>query len=453
MPDPGLLEQNKQKQPDEIFKTQQIQDSVQLQQNHMQQDVFAQTQTQAQKTEQSTARKKRGIFNKEKKEEPYTKERKNDFLEQLRTSSKEHLRGKHSNEFKDVIKKIQEYIKIASRKKENADAGEKLMEVKSMIQNYISAKSSDPNAAEDEELKIIKLYEMWFDSFTNGSLQIPSNVDVESSVKSDLFRGNSGLFEERRKIDMSDQPLFVGEPNITEVLKEDLFDIFRNQLLHILMVDPMAIKRAMRDNGKTVTIRKYKPVMEGKKKVGLRPEYVTVSKIVEVKVNEKQEETLYARGLWVKMLQKVWSAGQDDLMETLAGELQEVDLRARGIKDFEKERYFNYMRQAWEQGGLICQTVTKPRHKDILKSDHLYEITEVYEKGGKKFVKLKDPQASTAVFKYVRTVGPDRKETFQRERLENGVENGILEMTYEDFLSGDMAHIRARKTGNILDAK
>ena len=109
-------------------------------------------------------------------------------------------------------------------------------------------------------------------------------------------------------VDVSKRALFPNEPSKEDIKQGAVgASYLLAGLASVVMTDPMAIKKAMHDNGKTVTVRFYEPIIgtDGNE-LGVRPVYITVNKTIPK--NEYLNEENYAKeSLWVQMLEKAYA--------------------------------------------------------------------------------------------------------------------------------------------------
>ena len=453
MPKTELLTKNKQKTKtsNSIFDLASQEQDREMVVQHMYLYQRDPVQEQMQKTEQTSKSKSKskskkgfGIFNKgkSKKINGYEQERKEEFRQQLLTASEEHLKGKHNADFIELINKIREFAQMEPTEENAEECGEKLMEARRKIQEYIASKESASDVAEAGEVKIAKMYEMWFASFSGGNLKVPDNAEAPL----ELENWEKEEMNPKDIYDMSNQPLFAGEPNITE-LKESSFPE-KTFLASVVMSNPMAIKNAMRDNGKTVTVRFYERPDGAFGTGDARPCYITVNKTVQKWERLNKENLLYGKGLWVEILAKAYRLFQlsheyYEFNFALTGktrEFEDYEVSLRDVIDADYKEFaesnFNDMQDALKKGSLVTAvTRTGGNIKKGLEQNKGYVVVEVYEKKNKKkFVKLKDPMVGGAL-RYIRTVGPNGQDTFQRENMKNNAAAGVFELEFNEFIS------------------
>ena len=102
------------------------------------------------------------------------------------------------------------------------------------------------------------------------------------------------------------------------------------------------------------------------------------------------------------------------------------------------ENQFEHIKNALEKGSIVHYYAKRrpekePDSKNKLQPQHSYTVIGITERDGNKFVTLKDPWAKGAL-RYTRTVGPDGRETLQREKNEDNEANGVFEVEFNDFI-------------------
>ena len=194
MPDDFLAEATKYKQKQE-FKTEQLQETLQetVRRNGFQTEEFQQ---QVQKTEEKRVgkAKRRSILDKNKDisanseevadinrnetTDNYSMERKNAFQQHLLVMCREHLNLNYDSQLRKTISKIYEYAKISFVREKSVEKGEKLTQARSMIHRYIESKESNAklNANQSKALEIMKMYKLYFETFTDGNLVVPEGA-------------------------------------------------------------------------------------------------------------------------------------------------------------------------------------------------------------------------------------------------------------------------------------
>ena len=342
MPDQEQLELNKQQQKTE-FKTEQAQTQEQAQlqiqsslQAHAMQGQNVPAPVPQDKNERRSKKvvKKYGVLKKKEKEVEqvygatkneiegeYSKERKYAFRQQLLDMTADHLKQDYNPEFTGVINMIREYAQIVPERENYLERGQKLTEARRKILDYINTRQAlanlsetDPSSrSEKEALETIKMYELWFRTFSDGNLEEerPESAIIKEMVgdgnEPEIQKEHQSGSLESAYVDMSDQPLFAGEPSMEDIQQGFVADCYLIAgLISILAHDPMAIKSAMRDNGKTATVRFYEPVLDAEdKKIGVRPVYVTVNKSLP-KIKRLNRETYLSGSLWAGIIEKAY---------------------------------------------------------------------------------------------------------------------------------------------------
>ena len=118
---------------------------------------------------------------------------------------------------------------------------------------------------------------------------------------------------------VKDEPLFAHDPVLKDIKQGAMGDCyFMSALASLVVRDPGAIKRMMKDNGDgTVTVRFFKKNEKseyGEKADSLPGICVTVSKTIPERVDQdsKRRGDSYSKGaLWVKMMEKAYAAIRD----------------------------------------------------------------------------------------------------------------------------------------------
>ena len=333
MPGEQQLEITKPKQVQE-FKTEQVQEQIQEQVQdtmQLQHTMFAgnaPAPVTPQRDQEIRAKRRRGILGKNKNEEEiygttesdmkdtYARERKDAFQQHLSELSAEHMKMKTIDlEFQAVIRKIREYVKIPTDRRNLKRRGETLTQAREMIQNYIASQDGvgTLDGSDSKELQIMKMYALYFSTFMDGNLEVPQGAQVKEVTGENepelRKRHQSGWLAGTYK-DASKEVLFPSEPSIEDVEQGELGDCYLLAgLVSVVMSDPMAIKKAMRDNGDgTVTVRFFEPVLDSNnEQTGLKPVYVTVNKTVP-KYKLFKQNMYNEGGLWVSMIEKAYAA-------------------------------------------------------------------------------------------------------------------------------------------------
>ena len=335
MSDGNFLELKKQTL-DNQFKTQQMQENVQEQKNTFAENAPVPTVKQKDRSNRARTVKRKSVLGKNKEveevygvtkedmEDTYARERKEAFQEHLAQMSADHLKMAYNEEYTNILQKIQEYVRIPMTRETARLRGETLMGIRELIKQYILNKTGqeDPkqeeveqlnlSAEEKEPLEIMRMYQLYFTTFNDGNLKVPKNGKVKNVTGKNepaLMNWNKyAVFGEYR--DASKELLFPSEPSIEDVKQGMIADCYlMAALVSIVQSDPMAIKKSMHDNGKTVTVRFYEPV-ENKENPAvqkMKPVYVTVNKTVPR--YKARDYDIYAKGgLWVAMIEKAYAA-------------------------------------------------------------------------------------------------------------------------------------------------
>ena len=251
----------------------------------------------------------------------------------LRVQSKEDLKGAiaadkakdgHSEEFKKVLDALSTYaeMNISSQSGYETDKDGYKEYSTDKIQGEIKALKDATKLAEDLKLKLkgtnteeeqrLDYYLGQIKTMSSGKLTMEpgsKNVQVKDSqfVDFELDEYEENLDENSIKpyetIDKRNEPLFAHEPCIGDVVQGRLGDCYAiASIATVVEKDPEAIKKMMKDNGDTVTVRFYGS--NGK------PVYVTVDKTIpKYKDKNNVESERFAKGaLWVQMIEKAFAA-------------------------------------------------------------------------------------------------------------------------------------------------
>lgn len=385
MPDENLLEEKIEMQKQE-FKTEQLQETLQdtMQQTMFQPEIHMQP-VQVRRDDRAKKVKRRGIADKVKnkyqgethevygvteseKQGTYARERKDAFQQHLSEMVAEHRGLRYDPEFSVIIEKIREYAEMTVDRKTSALRSRKLTEARELIRNYVEGKSGGTELFPEQEkaLEIMKMYQLYFATFMDGNLSIPANayeIKVTGDREPKLRKKHTGgLFSATYK-DVSDRVLFPGEPSIEDIKQGEVGDCYLLAgLASVVMKDPMAIKRAMRDNGTTVTVRFFEPVKDiDGIEVGLRPVYVTVNKTI-ARYNLINRDVYSKGALWVQMIEKAYAAWGGTERE------KDVDRKEELQKEI-KERYLS--------NGMDMETAELRAEQEA--SDRMREMKASYE--------------------------------------------------------------------------
>lgn len=321
----------KQKKHKQEFKTDLLQETAQ---DTIQQSMFQTQEHRVPEQKKSEKRikkvKRRGIVGKamnlfEKEEEEiygaeqeethgyYSMERRDAFAGHLEEMTREHVTLNYTPEFTGIIRKIREFAILPAGRKNAAEKGERLTAIRTMLRDYIDRASDaeGSNPEQEKALEIIKMYRLYFETFTDGNLTVPTGAYEKSYTGENEpgFTHGFGKYKIARYEDVSDRVLFPHEPCMEDIQQGGVGDCYLLAgLASVVMKDPMIIKRSMRDNGKTVTVRFYEPLRnEEGEELGLRPVYITVNKSI-VKARVIGIDLYASSSLWVQMIEKAYAA-------------------------------------------------------------------------------------------------------------------------------------------------
>lgn len=296
----------------------------------------------------------------------YSEERKDQFHAILRENCERDINEKASTAYSSAISAIKEYTDLDIIKSEKEEQGEKLTKARMTIaDSYKELKGAweketeeTKKAAIQKEMDVLNRYIVYFNTFTDGYLDVPEKLPKELCVdarKNMTLHTNmhTGVTPEWK--DMKDVPLFAHEPSVNDIRQGQVGDCYLEAaLVSLLTSRPEAVKECLKDNGDgTVTVRFFKE--DGS--AGLHPIYVTVTKDVPV-VGDKP---FYSQGaMWAQMIQKAYAA---------AG-LHGSDA------DFQKRMENEAKRQL--EGQQTYQMLTEKEKKEMLE-EKTKELVEKYK--------------------------------------------------------------------------
>ena len=454
------LELNKQKQKVE-FKTEQLQESIQAQRMMFDEDNPVLVQQEKKEKISEKAAKKRGIFSKEPEEivetkniygategemqDSYARERKDAFRQQLLSMSADHLTMNYNPEYTEIINKIREYAEIVPERQNYRQRGQKLTEARRRIRDYISKAGNEAalptGRQEAEALEVIKMYDLWFRTFSDGNLEeVPEGAREKALVNAEpelSEKVKTGKYESEY-IDLSEQPLFAGEPNITELQRGmSEVDYGMPELAGLLMTNPMAIKNAMMEKDNVVTVRFYKIIKDSEgNTVDVRPNYITVNKRLKKDRYTKKESYLYG-GLWVGILKKadeIWANHGQSITESLTGKAKEK--RRFDTEDIINISYFE---------KRMKETTFKAAEEEL---DALVDVKEEHEKQRKAFSEEAGEKNAQKLEKVMNSRGADAMKSLFRRACDTVYNYAIIG---EYFKTSDGIFATALKDLHIED--
>ncbi len=222
--------------------------------------------------------------------------------------------------------------------------------------------------------------------------------------------------------------LFVEGAGADDALQGALGDCYAiSGFAALAQVNPKAIENAIKDNGDgTYTVRFFKQSLLGVVGRGQKPVYVTV----DASLPMKNGRPLYAearnpRELWPALLEKAWakfdgsyssieSGAPSTVWQALTGRRGVVSVNA-----LKGHGLFTKMQRAFREGRPVAATTTLATAKNGesrsgLAKQHVYAVLGVSERGGQKYVTLRNPWGKT-------------------EPVGDNKNDGIFEMRFSDF--------------------
>ena len=149
------LELNRQKQSNDVFKTAQTQESMQIERMFERnvaapiQDTAAPIQEQTNKT--VTQKKRFGIFSKKPKEYDYTEEKTLEFRNRLLDQANKDLaKPDTSQEFQQVVKAVSLYANMKLKKNDEL-AGTRMMELQEQIRQFLANPVTSSDTAQQKK--------------------------------------------------------------------------------------------------------------------------------------------------------------------------------------------------------------------------------------------------------------------------------------------------------------
>ena len=193
----------------------------------------------------------------------FSEERSQAFTQELQRKVEEDMRKTYHKGFHNVLKKIAGYVKCLQTGGSYDDQQSAFMEVTNAIRDYQKRYQEQPNldAAHQMGLERINMYQLYFDTITNGSLQVPKEKEFRYTQDAGKkLAKNTSLSSLSYDHDASKECLFPHEPTVGDVWQRGLGDCYLLSGLASLAKDhPALIKQSMWDDGKGhVTVRFFK---------------------------------------------------------------------------------------------------------------------------------------------------------------------------------------------------
>lgn len=214
----------------------------------------------------------------------FSEERSQAFIRELQREVEEDMRKTYHKGFHKVLKKIGEYVKCVRAEASYDDQQSAFREVTDAIQDYQKrypeptnrdAEQKNQDAEQknqdveqknrDEVLKMgrerIKMYQLYFDTITNGSLEVPAGQELRYTQDAGKkLKMNTSMSSLSYDYDASKECLFPHEPKVGDIRQRGLGDCYLLAGLASLVKDhPSFIKESMKDDGNGhVTVRFFK---------------------------------------------------------------------------------------------------------------------------------------------------------------------------------------------------
>ena len=190
--------------------------------------------------------------------ENYSDVRKNAFQENLLQNVQLDMKLRGSKQYKAVMDAIKAYASMNLESTSTDKQSVALAKARKLLHRH----PATPDA-QDPESVIINRYRLYFDTFTDGQLELPSDMEQECCVdysQKEFERTSIAAGIKPSWVDMKDQPLFAHEPSVNDVQQRLLGDCYLEAAISSLVLNtPEKLKECLRDNGDgTVTVRFFK---------------------------------------------------------------------------------------------------------------------------------------------------------------------------------------------------
>lgn len=303
----------------------------------------------------------------------FVEERKQAFHEQLALNCNMDMELATNESCKTALAAIQNYIKIPLDAAHPMTHGDILTNIRKQIEKSLAALTKALNRQKNsksqnvmsqayhllqQDIDILKRYQLYFQIFQDGNLEIPENLPQNAQIDAtkNFSLHNPALTWKK----MHNQPLFPHEPSINDIQQGFVGDCYlQAALVNLITMQPEKIKECIRDNGNgNVTVRFYR---DG------QPLYVTVAK----EIATKKGEPYFARGaMWVHMIQKAYAASglhnrennkfekemEKRAIEKLGEKYAQNNLseKEKQTLEAEKQKFIQQYKQSYEriEGGL-----------------------------------------------------------------------------------------------------
>ena len=181
--------------------------------------------------------------------------RKNAFQENLMDNVRMDAAVHDSKPYRAVMEAIRDYASMNLEKTSTDKQSAALAKARRLLR----AHPATPDA-QDAESVVINRYRLYFDTFTDGQLTLPQDLNKESHIdysQKEITRTSIVAGIKPGWADVKDQPLFAHEPSANDIQQRLLGDCYLQAAVSALVRNaPEKIKECLRDNGNgTVTVR------------------------------------------------------------------------------------------------------------------------------------------------------------------------------------------------------
>lgn len=184
--------------------------------------------------------------------------RKNAFQENLMDNVRMDAAVHDSKPYRAAMEAIRGYASMNLEKTSTDKQSAALAKARRLLR----AHPATPDA-QDAESVVINRYRLYFDTFTDGQLTLPQDLNKESHIdysQKEITRTSIVAGIKPGWADVKDQPLFAHEPSANDIQQRLLGDCYLQAAISSLVRNaPEKLKECLRDNGDgTVTVRFFK---------------------------------------------------------------------------------------------------------------------------------------------------------------------------------------------------
>lgn len=184
--------------------------------------------------------------------------RKNAFQENLMDNVRMDAAVHDSKPYRAVMEAIRDYASLNLEKTSTDKQSTALAKARRLLRTH----PATPDA-QDAESVVINRYRLYFDTFTDGQLTLPQDLNKESHIdysQKEITRTSIVAGIKPGWADVKDQPLFAHEPSANDIQQRLLGDCYLQAAISSLVRNaPEKLKECLRDNGDgTVTVRFFK---------------------------------------------------------------------------------------------------------------------------------------------------------------------------------------------------